>query len=166
MIRWCDRGLDGRLENETQVVYVSPLKALSNDINRNLETPLAGVRAALCAQCLPDVEIRTWVRTGERRLASATACASRRRTSSSRRLVAVHPAWFGVRRAMLKTTRTVIVDEIHALAPDKRGSHLSLSLERLAALTADLTPRKCLGFKTPFQAILKELGKDVQIQFS
>ena len=59
------QGLDGRLENETQVVYVSPLKALSNDINRNLETPLAGVRAALRAQGLPDVEIRTSVRTGD-----------------------------------------------------------------------------------------------------
>ncbi len=59
------QGLNGGLGNETQVVYVSPLKALSNDIQRNLEAPLAGIREALRAQGLPDVEIRTWVRTGD-----------------------------------------------------------------------------------------------------
>ena len=59
------QGLEGRLEDETQVVYVSPLKALSNDIQRNLEAPLAGIREALRAQGLPDVDIRTWVRTGD-----------------------------------------------------------------------------------------------------
>jgi ATP-dependent Lhr-like helicase len=59
------QGLDGGLPDETQVVYVSPLKALSNDINRNLEAPLAGIRGELPAQGLPDVEIRTWVRTGD-----------------------------------------------------------------------------------------------------
>ena len=59
------QGLDGALRDETQVVYVSPLKALSNDIQRNLEAPLAGIRAALRERGLPDVEIRTWVRTGD-----------------------------------------------------------------------------------------------------
>ena len=59
------QGLEGRLADQTQVVYVSPLKALSNDIQRNLEAPLAGIRDALRAQGLPDVEIRTWVRTGD-----------------------------------------------------------------------------------------------------
>ena len=59
------QGLDGGLRNETQIVYVSPLKALSNDIQRNLEVPLAGIREALKAQGLPDVTIRTWVRTGD-----------------------------------------------------------------------------------------------------
>src|SRR5436309_15728665 len=58
------QGLAGRLPNETQVVYVSPLKALSNDIKLNLDAPLAGIREALRAHGLPDVEIRTWVRTG------------------------------------------------------------------------------------------------------
>ena len=57
------QGLDGELLDTTQVVYVSPLKALSNDIQRNLELPLAGIRSELCRQGLPDVEIRTWVRT-------------------------------------------------------------------------------------------------------
>src|SRR5258708_28038002 len=59
------QGLESGLEDETQVVYVSPLKALSNDIQRNLEAPLAGIRAALRAQGLPDLEIRSWVRTGD-----------------------------------------------------------------------------------------------------
>src|SRR5690606_21194377 len=59
------QGLESVLADETQVVYVSPLKALSNDIQRNLEAPLAGIREALKAQGLPDIEIRTWVRTGD-----------------------------------------------------------------------------------------------------
>ena len=59
------QGLEGSLADATQVVYVSPLKALSNDIQRNLEEPLAGIRAALHERGLPDVEIRTWVRTGD-----------------------------------------------------------------------------------------------------
>ena len=58
------QGLDRGLGDETQVVYVSPLKALSNDIQKNLEEPLAAIRAALREQGLGDVEIRTWVRTG------------------------------------------------------------------------------------------------------
>ena len=64
------QGIAGELRDETQIVYVSPLKALSNDIKRNLEAPLAGIRAALQAQGLPDVEIRSWVRTGDTRLAT------------------------------------------------------------------------------------------------
>src|SRR5512134_2758753 len=59
------QGLNSGLKDETQVVYVSPLKALSNDIQRNLEAPLAGIREALRARGLPDVDIRTWVRTGD-----------------------------------------------------------------------------------------------------
>ncbi len=59
------QGLEGYLADETQVVYVSPLKALSNDIHRNLELPLAGIRERLRRSGLPDVEIRTWVRTGD-----------------------------------------------------------------------------------------------------
>src|SRR5262245_50021295 len=129
------QGLEGRLQNETQVVYVSPLKALSNDINRNLETPLAGIRAALQAQGLPEVEIRTWVRTGD------TPAAERdRMRKTPPHIVVTTPESLYILlgsesgRKMLATTRTVIVDEIHALAPNKRGSHLALSLERLSAL--------------------------------
>src|SRR6516164_7566090 len=59
------QGLTGTLPDETQIVYVSPLKALSNDIERNLVAPLAGIRERLRGEGLPDVEIRTWVRTGD-----------------------------------------------------------------------------------------------------
>src|SRR5690242_4688230 len=59
------QGIAGELKDETQVVYVSPLKALSNDIQKNLQEPLAGIRENLRRQGLPDVDIRTWVRTGD-----------------------------------------------------------------------------------------------------
>src|SRR5437588_3017146 len=132
------QGLDGGLADETQVVYVSPLKALSNDIQRNLEAPLAGIRKALRAQGLPDVEIRTWVRTGD--TPAGERDRMRRRPPH---IVVTTPESLYILlgsesgRAMLATTRTVIVDEIHAVAPNKRGAHLALSLERLAALCGD-----------------------------
>ena len=59
------QGLAGGLKDETQIIYVSPLKALSNDIRRNLETPLAGIAEALAARGLPEISIRSWVRTGD-----------------------------------------------------------------------------------------------------
>jgi ATP-dependent helicase Lhr and Lhr-like helicase len=129
------QGLEGRLNDETQVVYVSPLKALSNDIERNLAAPLAGIRAELMRQGLADVEIRTFVRTGD------TPAGERGRMSRRPpHIVVTTPESLYVLlgsesgRAMLQTTRTVIIDEIHALAANKRGAHLSLSLERLSAL--------------------------------
>src|SRR5271168_666706 len=126
------RGLEGALLDETQVVYVSPLKALSNDIQKNLEAPLAGIREALRAEGLPDVDIRAWVRTGD--------TPQSERNSARRRpphIVVTTPESLYILlgsesgRRILATTRTVIVDEIHALAPNKRGAHLALSLERL-----------------------------------
>ena len=129
------QGLNGGLQNETQIVYVSPLKALSNDIRINLEAPLAGIRDALRAQGLADVDIRTWVRTGD------TPAAERQRMGRQPpHIVVTTPESLYILlgsesgRRMLATTRTVIVDEIHAIAPNKRGSHLALSLERLDAL--------------------------------
>ena len=139
------QGLAGSLPNETQVVYVSPLKALSNDIQRNLEAPLAGIRAALRARGLKDVEIRTSVRTGD-----TTSTDRNRMRREPPHIVVTTPESLYVLlgsesgRRMLATTRTVIVDEIHALAPNKRGSHLALSLERLAALCGDRPLR--IGF--------------------
>jgi ATP-dependent Lhr-like helicase len=132
------QGLDGRLEDTTQIVYVSPLKALSNDIEKNLEAPLAGIREALRARGLPDVEIRILVRTGDTPQGERNQM--RRRpphilVTTPESLYILLTSESG--RAMLATTRTVIVDEIHALAPNKRGAHLSLSLERLAALCGD-----------------------------
>jgi ATP-dependent Lhr-like helicase len=131
------RGVAGSLTEETTVVYVSPLKALSNDVRRNLEIPLAGIRAALREHGLPDVNIRTLVRTGDTPQAE--------RQSMGRRpphIVITTPESLYVMlgsdsgRRVLATTRTVIVDEIHAVVGSKRGSHLALSLERLEALAA------------------------------
>jgi len=130
------------LADETRVVYVSPLKALSNDIHRNLEAPLAGIRAELGALGLPQVDIRTFVRTGD--------TPQRERTASTKRpphIVVTTPESLYILlgsesgRRMLATTRTVIVDEIHALVGSKRGAHLALTLERLEALTGSKLTR-------------------------
>jgi ATP-dependent Lhr-like helicase len=132
------QGLAGRLRDETQVVYVSPLKALSNDIQRNLEAPLAGIREALRAQGLTDVEIRTWVRTGDTppgERERIRRCPPHIVVTTPESLYILLGSESG--RRMLATTRTVIVDEIHALAPNKRGAHLALSLERLGALCGE-----------------------------
>ena len=89
-------GIEGALPDETRIVYVSPLKALSNDIQRNLEAPIEGISAELAALGLPEVPIRAMVRTG-RRKASGPACAAHRRTFTSPRPVALHPAHLGLR---------------------------------------------------------------------
>ncbi|HZU89403.1 MAG TPA: DEAD/DEAH box helicase, partial [Stellaceae bacterium] len=128
-------GLAGGLADATQIVYVSPLKALSNDIEKNLEAPLAGIRESLRALGLPDLDIRRWVRTGDTPPGERAAA----RRAPPHILVTTPESLYillgsASGRAMLATTRTVIVDEIHALAPNKRGVHLALSLERLAAL--------------------------------
>lgn len=130
--------LAGQLREQTYVVYVSPLRALSNDIQRNLQTPLAELMS-LAREQVPDLaEIRALVRTGD--------TSARERQQMLRKpphiLVTTPESLYllltGKRsRDILRRVDTVIVDEIHALARDKRGSHLSLSLERLDAL--------CLG---------------------
>jgi ATP-dependent Lhr-like helicase len=129
-------GLSGALPDETRVLYVSPLKALSNDIQRNLEAPLKGIREELAALQLPDVAIRAVVRTGDT-LQSERASMRRRAphvvVTTPESLYILLTSQSG--RDMLRTTRTVIVDEIHAIAGNKRGTHLALSLERLRALT-------------------------------
>ncbi len=125
-------GLERALGDETRVVYVSPLKALSNDIQKNLEAPLAAIREELSALGHPEVEIRTLVRTGD----TPQAERSRMRHKPPHILVTTPESLYILltsdsgRRA-LASTRTVIVDEIHALASNKRGAHLALSLERL-----------------------------------
>ncbi|KQX01290.1 ATP-dependent DNA helicase [Massilia sp. Root418] len=127
----------GPLPDETQVLYVSPLKALSNDIRLNLEAPLEGIGARLAAMDLPAHGIRAAVRTGDTTTAERNAM--RRRpphilVTTPESLYVLLGSDSG--RAMLATVRTVIVDEIHAVAGGKRGSHLALSLERLDALCA------------------------------
>ncbi|HXT61216.1 MAG TPA: DEAD/DEAH box helicase, partial [Pirellulales bacterium] len=129
------QGLEGELADETQVVYISPLKALSNDIRRNLETPLAeiGQYAVAAGRELPP--LRAMVRTGDTPSSERQKMLKRPPhilVTTPESLYLLLTAAKG--REMLRNVRTVIVDEIHALARDKRGSHLALSLERLAAL--------------------------------
>ena len=129
-------GLDNGLSNETHILYVSPLKALSNDIQKNLQEPLKGIEDALEMQGLPAVDIRAVVRTGD----TSQSERQRMRREPPHILVTTPESLYilltsASGRDMLRTVRTVIVDEIHALASNKRGAHLSLSLERLDALT-------------------------------
>jgi len=129
------QGVAGTLADETSVVYVSPLKALSNDVRINLEVPIEGIRAQLERMELPEFEIRTAVRTGDTPQAERNAMRKR-----PPHIVVTTPESLYILlgsesgRRMLQTTRTVIVDEIHALVSSKRGSHLALTLERLDAL--------------------------------
>ncbi|MET4726904.1 ATP-dependent Lhr-like helicase [Lysobacter enzymogenes] len=128
-------GLEHGLRDETQVVYVSPLKALSNDIHLNLDAPLAGIAEQLQRMGLADPGIRTAVRTGDTPAGERTAMRKRPPhilVTTPESLYVLLGSESG--RAMLSTVRSVIVDEIHAVADDKRGSHLSLSLERLREL--------------------------------
>ncbi|HEY2411403.1 MAG TPA: DEAD/DEAH box helicase [Pirellulaceae bacterium] len=127
--------LEGKLADGVEVVYISPLKALSNDIQRNLQAPLAEITALAAEAGLGALPIRTAVRTGD------TPAAERQ--SMLRKpphiLVTTPESLYllltsGKSREKLRGVKTVIVDEIHALARDKRGSHLALTLERLNAL--------------------------------
>jgi ATP-dependent helicase Lhr and Lhr-like helicase len=125
----------GPLPDETRVLYISPLKALSNDIQRNLDAPLAGIRSEMAARGLADVEIRAVVRTGD----TSQSERARMRRKAPHILVTTPESLYVLLgsqsgRDMLKHCRTVIVDEIHAVAGNKRGTHLALSLERLQAL--------------------------------
>lgn len=125
----------GTLEDATQIVYVSPLKALSTDIERNLRRPLAGIGAELRSQGIEGVEIRAQVRTGD--TAPGERAAMSRRpphilVTTPESLYLLLTSESG--RRMLAGVRSVIIDEIHAVAGTKRGAHLSLSLERLGAL--------------------------------
>ena len=152
-------GLSGPLPDETRVVYVSPLKALSNDIQRNLEAPLNGVREELAALGLPDVEIRAVVRTGD--TTQSERAGMRRRAPH---IVVTTPESLYILlgsqsgRDMLSTCRTVIVDEIHAIAGNKRGAHLALSLERLQGLTGSALTRVGLSAtQKPIEEVAKFL---------
>ena len=135
------KALSGRLGDHTAVVYVSPLKALSNDIRKNLEVPLSEITALAAARGLPMPPVRAAVRTGDTLMPERRAMLER----PPHILVTTPESLYILltaekSRAILRDVETVIVDEIHAVADDKRGSHLSLSLERLEALTAQSHP--------------------------
>ena len=123
------------LPDETHVLYVSPLKALSNDIQKNLQEPLIGIRDELTLQGLQDAPIRAAVRTGDTPQSERARMVKRPPhilVTTPESLYILLTSDSG--RAMLSTVKTVIVDEVHAVAGNKRGSHLSLSLERLESL--------------------------------
>src|SRR5690606_1697635 len=126
---------EGTLADQTEVVYVSPLKALGNDVQKNLDGPLAEILALAREHGYAPAEIRTAVRTGDT-LAPARRAMLRRpphiRVTTPESLFILLTS-DGSRRT-LRHVSTVIVDEIHAVADDKRGAHLTLSLERLEAL--------------------------------
>src|SRR5512140_2178084 len=129
------QALAGDLQNRTEVLYVSPLKALGNDIQKNLEGPLGEILQLAAERGLLMPEIRTAVRTGDTLMHERRAMLQR----PPHILVTTPESLYILltaekSRAILRDVRTVIVDEIHAVAGSKRGAHLALSLERLDEL--------------------------------
>jgi ATP-dependent Lhr-like helicase len=136
------RGLESPLENHTDILYISPLKALSNDVQRNLEGPLAELREYAAARGVVLPEIRVAVRTGDTPASERARLAKRPAhilVTTPESLYILLTTVKG--RAALGQLRTVIVDEIHAVAGDKRGAHLAISLERLDRLVRQSTGR-------------------------
>ncbi len=128
-------GMEGKLRDETYVVYVSPLKALSNDIHKNLDEPLTEIRAAIKKETGHEIEVRSAVRTGDNPAAERQAIAKRPPhilVTTPESLYLLLTSVSG--RKMLSTVRTLIVDEIHAVVGNRRGSHLAITMERLVAL--------------------------------
>ncbi|HEV8377966.1 MAG TPA: DEAD/DEAH box helicase, partial [Tepidisphaeraceae bacterium] len=151
------------LKDETQVLYVSPLRALSNDVQKNLQGPLAEIR-----QLDPSIpEIRVQVRTGD--TTQKDRAAMRRKpphilVTTPESLYILLTSRGG--REMLKTVKTVIVDEIHALARDKRGSHLALSLERLEVLAGKFQRIGLSATQKPLSEVAQFLvgvGRDCEL---
>ena len=135
-------GLNGGLPDRTEVVYVSPLKALSNDIQRNLAEPLSGITALAESEGTTLDEIRVAVRTGDTPARERQAMAKRPPhilITTPESLYILLTSASG--REGLKGVRTLILDELHAVAGNKRGSHLSLSVERLCELAENPVTR-------------------------
>ncbi len=127
--------LEGPLPPQTRVVYVSPLRALGNDIERNLRVPLSEIEAAAVAEGLPSPGIRVAVRSGDTpqaRRQSMLRLPPHILVTTPESLYLLLTSDRG--RSLLSTVETLIVDEIHSIARDKRGSHLAVSVERLEAL--------------------------------
>ncbi|HEX5227400.1 MAG TPA: DEAD/DEAH box helicase [Bryobacteraceae bacterium] len=156
---------EGTLTNQTEVVYVSPLKALSNDVHKNLEVPLAEISELARRRGIEFSPIRTAVRTGD------TPASERQHMGKERpHILVTTPESLYIlltaekSRAMLASTSTVIVDEIHAVADDKRGSHLALSLARFDAL-AETKPQR-IGLSAtvkPIEQVAEFLSPNARI---
>lgn len=153
------QAIRGTLEDRTAVVYVSPLKALSNDVHKNLQEPLRAIRLLAERQGTPLPEIRVAVRTGD--TPAKDRAAMRRRPPHI--LITTPESLYILltaegSRKTLASAETVILDEIHAVAGDKRGAHLALSLERLDDLAGRRLQRIGLSAtQRPIQEIARLL---------
>ncbi|MBK7257119.1 MAG: DEAD/DEAH box helicase [Ignavibacteriae bacterium] len=152
--------LDAPLAPGIRILYVSPLKALNNDIARNLEAPLAGIRKEALEEGIALPPIRTAVRTGDTSTQQRRAIATDPphiliTTPESLYLMLTSP----VTRMIFRTLQYVIVDEIHAVCGNKRGVHLSLSLERLQEIADQELVRVGLSAtQRPLERIAEFLG--------
>ncbi len=162
------KALDGRLGCETEVVYVSPLKALSNDVQKNLETPLREIQQLALERGYLCPPVRAAVRTGD------TPAAERRAMlKTPPHILVTTPESLYIlltaqkSREHLRRVHTIIVDEIHAMADDKRGSHLALSLERLDALVtgenALMVGASLLKYPSPLRIGLSATQNPIQL---
>jgi ATP-dependent helicase Lhr and Lhr-like helicase len=154
------KAVAGELQDLTEVLYISPLKALGNDIQKNLEVPLRGITELGGAQGLLIPEIRTFVRSGDTLQPERRAMLRR----PPHILVTTPESLYILltaekSRAILRDVQTVIVDEIHAVADDKRGAHLALSLERLDALVTGAEP----GRRAPVRIGLSATQKPIEL---
>ena len=148
------KALQGELQDRTEVLYVSPLKALGNDIQKNLEVPLGEILALAAERGLLMPEIRTAVRSGDTLMKERRAMLKR----PPHILVTTPESLYilltaNSSRAILRDVETVIVDEIHAVADDKRGAHLTLSLERLDLLANQPTRIGLSATQKPIEEI-------------
>jgi ATP-dependent helicase Lhr and Lhr-like helicase len=133
--RLLKRSLAGELEEGVRIVYISPLRALSNDMHRNLEVPLSEIAAQGAAMGFPPPGIRAGLRTGDTTASQRAALVRRPPQILVTTPESLYLMLTAARaRETLRTVETVIVDEIHAMVGNKRGSHLSLTIERLEAL--------------------------------
>ena len=155
----------GELGNETEVLYVSPLKALSNDVQKNLDVPLSGIADLACEQGTLLAPIRTAVRTGD-----TPASERLQMMKHAPHILVTTPESLFILltseggRKMLRRVKTLILDEIHAVAGSKRGSHLALSIARLEALVEG--PLQKIGLSatvSPIEQVARFLGPDPKI---
>jgi ATP-dependent Lhr-like helicase len=158
------QGIEGALPGHVAVLYVSPLKALGNDIHKNLEIPLRGILDLAAKRGLALPEIRAAVRSGD-----TLAPERRAMLKSPPQILVTTPESLYIlltaekSRAILQNVETLIVDEIHAVADDKRGAHLALSLERLDALVRAANPGRPAPVRIGLSATQKPIEKVARI---
>ncbi len=155
----------GELGNQTEILYVSPLKALSNDVQKNLDVPLSGIADLAAQQGILLSPIRTAVRTGD-----TPASERLQMMKHAPHILVTTPESLFILltseggRKMLRNVKTLILDEIHAVAGSKRGSHLALSVARLEALVQG--PLQKIGLSatvSPIEQVAQFLGRDPKI---